>query len=268
MNRMRIGLAGNDLHITVDSMVFPLIRTGGFALAILSTLPGQDTVMRAPAMAKAAAAPVAPQFVKLEAFDFRALLPEPPAAGSLAARTDLEAVLQVQAWRTPEQVAWARVVDKDSVFLHAEILGAGFTAERLPVTAAFFKRVADDMRALDGAAKKPFLRPRPTTIDPRVQPCVTLPTSTSYPSGSAMQAFVWAELLAEAVPAKRTELMARAHRAAWGRVIGGVHFPSDVVAGALLADVYLAEARKSAAFREAFAACAAELAVAARSAAR
>lgn len=234
------------------------------ALAIgMSVAPAQENVMRpaVPVPAPANAGPMAPQFVSLTAFDFRALLPEPPAAGSIAAQSDLEAVLQVQAWRTPEQVAWALRVEKDSVFNHAEILGGWFGAERLPRAEMFFKRLADDMRALDGAAKKPFLRPRPSMIDPRVQPCVTLPTSTSYPSGSGMQAFVWAQLLAEAVPAKRDALMARAHRAAWGRVIGGVHFPNDVVAGARLADAYLVEARKNAAFREAWAAARDEIAV-------
>ncbi len=224
-------------------------------------LGAQENVMRPPAGAAAAAAvPGETGFVAPAAFDFRALLPEPPAPGSLAAQVDLATVRQVQAWRTPAQVEWAKRVEKDSVFFHADILGAWFTAERLPVTAAFFRRVGVDLRALDGAAKLPFLRPRPPAVDGGVEPCVTLPASTSYPSGSGMQAFVWAELLAEAVPAQRAALLARAQRAAWGRVIGGVHFPSDVVAGERLAASYLAEARKSAAFRAALAACVAEIA--------
>jgi acid phosphatase (class A) len=77
---------------------------------------------------------------------------------------------------------------------------------------------------------------------------------------------VWAELLSEAVPAKRDELRMRAHHAAWGRVLGGVHFPSDIVAGRLLAQAYVAECRKSAAFGEAFDACKQELVAAAAAA--
>ena len=209
-----------------------------------SVVVAQDNVMKP-------AAVVATQFVRLAAFDFAALLPAPPPAGSLAARVDLEAVLQVQAWRTPEQIAWAKLVEKDQVFNHAAVLGAWFTSERLPLTAAFFTAIGDDLRAIDPVAKQPFLRARPWAVDSRVQPCVAQPASTSYPSGSATQSFVWAELLAELIPAKRDELLARAHRAAWGRVIGGVHFPSDVVAGEIVARAYLAEARKSAAFRAA-----------------
>ncbi|MSU50563.1 MAG: phosphatase PAP2 family protein [Opitutus sp.] len=218
----------------------------------------QETVMRAPGSA-AATVLASVQFVSPTAIDFKALLPEPPPLGSIAAQADLEAVLQVQAWRTPEQVAWAKLVEKDHVFNHASVLGAWFAGERLPQTTAFFKRIGDDLRALDGAAKKPFLRLRPPAVDARVQPCVTLPASTSYPSGSGMQAFVWAELLAEIIPAQRSELIARAERAAWGRVIGGVHFPSDVVAGRRLALLFIAECRKSPEFQSAFEACRREI---------
>ncbi len=247
-----------------------LLLLGAAGLALGGAAAGaQENVMAPPAAnvmaprAGTAGAPAAPHFVRLAAFDFRALLPAPPTAGSLDARADLETVLQVQAWRTPEQVAWARRVARDSVFFNGEVLGAWFGEERLPLTAAFFRQVGDDLRALDGAAKLPFLRARPSAVDARVQPCVDLPTSSSYPSGSGMQAFVWAELLAEIFPAQRAALLERASRAAWGRVIGGVHFPSDVVAGRKLAEAYLAVAREVPEFSRQFAAVAAELKAAA-----
>lgn len=188
-------------------------------------------------------------FVMVAGFDFRAVLPDPPALGSFAAESDLVAVRQVQAWRTPEQVAWAKLVEKDHVFNYASLIGPWFTAERLPRLAAFFARVGEDLKVLDRAAKLPFLRARPTTVDPSLQPCVTLPASTSYPSGSAMQAWVWGELLADIFPFRREEILERAERVAWGRVIGGVHFPSDVVGGKRLAMVYLAEAWKNSGFQ-------------------
>ena len=125
--------------------------------------------------------------------------------------------------------------------------------------AEFFARVGEDMKAMDRAAKLPFLRARPTTVDPSLQPCVTLPTSTSYPSGSAMQAWVWGALLADMFPFRRKEILERAERAAWGRVIGGVHFPSDLVGGKRLAMVYLAEAWKSSGFQVGVEASRAEL---------
>lgn len=188
-------------------------------------------------------------FVNVGSLDFKALLPEPPVVGSLAAEADLTAVRQAQAWRTPEQVAWAKLVERDDVFNHASLIGDWFTKERLPRLAEFFRRIGEDMRAMDGAAKRPFLRPRPTAVDASLRPCVTLPTSTSYPSGSAMQAWVWGELLAEIFPYRREEILERAERAAWGRVVGGVHFPSDLIGGKRLASVYLAEAWKNVGFQ-------------------
>ena len=214
------------------------------------------------AVAENVMAPTMPgvmHFVPAGALDFRALLPEPPPVGTLAAEADLTAVRQAQAWRTPEQVAWAKLVERDNVFNYVGVIGPWFTSERLPRLAEFFARVGEDMKAMDRAAKLPFLRARPTTVDPSLQPCVTLPTSTSYPSGSAMQAWVWGALLADMFPFRREEILERAERAAWGRVIGGVHFPSDLVGGKRLAMVYLAEAWKSSGFQVGVEASRAEL---------
>ena len=74
-----------------------------------------------------------------------------------------------------------------------------------------------------------------------------------------MQSWVWAELLADMFPFRREEILERAERAAWGRVIGGVHFPSDVVGGKRLAMVYLAEAWKNSGFQVGVEASRAEL---------
>lgn len=190
-------------------------------------------------------------FASAAEWDFPRVLPAPPRDGSPEAEADLTAVRQAQAWRTEEQVAWAKLVERDQVFNYANVIGAWFTKERLPRLAELFARVGTDMRAINRAAKLPFQRPRPTEVDASVVPCVTVPTSTSYPSGSAMQAWVWGELLAEIFPYRREEILERAERAAWGRVIGGVHFPSDLVGGKRLAAVYLGEAWKNPEFQDA-----------------
>ena len=51
-------------------------------------------------------------FLRTDTLDFAKILPAPPEPGSLAAGADLNAVLQVQAWRTPEEVAWAKRIEK------------------------------------------------------------------------------------------------------------------------------------------------------------
>jgi acid phosphatase (class A) len=201
-------------------------------------------------MAKAATA-LGGHFVKPEAFDLAKLMPAPPEAGSLAAQADLEAVLQAQTWRTPEQVAWAKFIEKDSVFNNSLVLGAWFAKENLPLTAAFLNDILDDVNAVSEGTKKLYARPRPPQVDLRVQPCVTVPKSASYPSGHSTRAFVWAGVLAEVFPEKRAELFEHAHRVAWSRILGGVHFPTDEVGGRLLAEAIVAALKQSADFRAA-----------------
>lgn len=103
--------------------------------------------------------------------------------------------------------------------------------------------------------KKRFARPRPPKVDPRIQPCVALPGSGSYPSGHALYIYVEAGVLAEIHPEYREALMARAHRAAWGRILGGVHFPSDLEGGRMLAERLVDEMKQSEAFKQAVEAC-------------
>jgi acid phosphatase (class A) len=198
-------------------------------------------------------------FAKPTSVDCAKVLPPPPAPGSLAARADLEAVLQMQAWRTPEQVAWAKRVDKNDLFMFSDVLGAWFTKANLPLTAAFLKDVDEDRHEVTEVAKTLFARARPWSVDPRVQPCVGKPSNLSYPSGHVSSIFTRAGVLAEIFPERRAELFDFAHRAAWGRVYAGVHFPSDLVGGWLLAESIVEELKKSAAFRAQVEKCRAEM---------
>jgi len=233
---------------------FALVLVFAAAFIGAPSAVAQDGMMNAGAVAKGG------HFVKPEAFDIAKVLPEAPAPGSLAAQADLEAVLQAQAWRTPEQVEWAKVIDKDNAFNHASVLGAWFTKENLPVTAKFLADVTEDVNAVGALTKKLHARPRPSQVDPRVHPVVPVPLTASYPSGHVTRAFAWAAVLAEIFPDKRAELFARAERAGWGRVLAGVHFPSDVVGGRLMAEAIVTELKKSAAFQAAVEKCRAEAA--------
>jgi len=203
----------------------------------------------------------APRFLLPGALDPCKVLPTPPEPGSLAALADLETVLQSQAWRTPEQVALAKAVDGGGPFDFAQVLGPWFTAGQLPQTSRFLKQLGDELQPLSAQSKTCQFRPRPPLVDPRVQPCVPLvKNSSSFPSGHALYLFVQAGVLAEIFPQAREELLAYAHRAVWTRVLGGVHFPTDVVGGRLLGEAILAELKKNPAFRQAVEACRAEAA--------
>jgi undecaprenyl-diphosphatase len=63
---------------------------------------------------------------------------------------------------------------------------------------------------------------------------VRRPASSSFPSGHAASAFAFASTMGEAVPVTWAPLHVAASLVAYSRVHTGVHYPSDVAAGALL----------------------------------
>ncbi len=84
-------------------------------------------------------------------------------------------------------------------------------------------------------AKRSFGRRRPglDAVPPgrRVR---RVPTSTSFPSGHAASAAAFATAVATTAPAAAVPVGALMLGVAYSRVLTGVHYPADVVAGALL----------------------------------
>jgi len=77
-------------------------------------------------------------------------------------------------------------------------------------------------------------RERPPLSNPEPEPLVDVPASDSFPSGHATIGFACATVLAVAVPRLRVPLYALAALIAFSRVYVGVHYPLDVLAGAVL----------------------------------
>lgn len=80
------------------------------------------------------------------------------------------------------------------------------------------------------AVKRVVRRPRPELAD--LPPLVTVPSRLSFPSAHAASTFAAAAAYPPLVP--RSPLAAAALAMAYSRVLLGVHYPSDVLAGALL----------------------------------
>jgi acid phosphatase (class A) len=191
-------------------------------------------------------------FVRTDDLDFLKIMPTPPEPGSAAAEADLNTVLQVQAWRTPEEVAWAIRIDKiRSLSEYTDIVGAWFTDENLPQTLKLLKAVDADSKGATDASKKLFGRLRPFVVDTSVQPVAERLDEPSYPSGHTTRFYLEAGVLSEIFPDKRDALFERARKMAWGRVLGGVHYPTDLVGGRLLAAAIVAELDQNPAFEAA-----------------
>jgi acid phosphatase (class A) len=168
-------------------------------------------------------------------FDLRRLLPPPPAAGSAEQRAELDTMLRIQMQRTPAEVEKARADAAVSVFRFADALAnpPEFDARSLPLTAALFRDVENEESGVMEPAKAGFARPRPFTAEPRLSPVLERPRSGSYPSGHSTFGYASGLVLADMVPERRAEILARASEYAHNRVVAGVHYPSDVQAGQL-----------------------------------
>ncbi|HYM24378.1 MAG TPA: phosphatase PAP2 family protein [Vicinamibacterales bacterium] len=86
---------------------------------------------------------------------------------------------------------------------------------------------------IDGVLKPAVHRRRPFTSFPAVAVIADRPHDASFPSGHAGNAFAAAAILARAAPAWQPAWWALAALIAYSRVYVGVHYPLDVVAGAI-----------------------------------
>lgn len=80
-------------------------------------------------------------------------------------------------------------------------------------------------------AKYAYNRPRPSRLDPAIQPRVPVPPSPSYPSDYAATAAAAAAVMAYLVPAEAAYFHGLAEEAGKSRLYAGVEYPSDYLAG-------------------------------------
>ena len=198
-------------------------------------------------------------FITAKELDLTKFLAPPPANDSAQTKTELAEILTIQVTRTPEMVARAQADAEENVWRFADVLGPKFTKEALPKTDAFFARVAETEGAVVDPAKDVWKRPRPHLYSNLVKPVVPLSKSGSYPSGHATVGTLMAIVLSNMVPEKRGELMARGWEYANNRVIGGIHYRSDIEAGRIAGSLIAEAIWSQADFAAEFAAAKAEL---------
>lgn len=180
----------------------------------------------------------AEQFITPAEINVQAILPPPPAPGSEEYRIDTGFLKNARATATKSQMRRGIKASQDSVFDFQETLGPWFNAKNLPKTAALFVEVTEETKEAIEVAKHTFGRVRPETWKETGDPENS--KGYAYPSGHTTRAFVWANLLGDALPSQRQALHKQARQKAWYRVILGRHFPADVRAGKLYGQ-YLAK---------------------------
>jgi acid phosphatase (class A) len=191
-----------------------------------------------------AKSPRAALFVSPAQLDVAVLLPSPSATDSAATRRDLAELHQIEATRTPGQIASARAdeAEKD-IFIFRNVLGDKFTRAALPLTAALSSRIVANENVIVSPAKNFFRRTRPYHLDPTLKPVckIKVPGADySYPSDHSTIGFLEALTLVQMVPEKRDAILARADDYAHNRIVCGAHFPSDPVASRLVAYAMIA----------------------------
>ncbi len=170
--------------------------------------------------------------------DYAALIGAFPAPGSDGAKADLAILLWQQRSRTPIEVRRA----ESEVILHlgifSEVTGKDLDAGPFPRTRALAEDLQAALRQVTAPLKVQFARPRPYDAFQQIKPAVKLEPSLSYPSGHASWGMVQATLLAALQPQRREAILERGRLVGYDRVLGGVHYPSDVDAGQLLGPAF------------------------------
>ncbi len=161
------------------------------------------------------------------------LLPPPPANDSAKTKAEIGEILTIQVTRTPEMVDRAVADAEENIWRYSDVIdNAKFTKENLPKFSAFFDRIVETEAAVVDPAKDVWKRTRPHLLYPDlIKPAVPLSKSGSYPSGHTTLGTLMGVVLSDMVPEKKDAIMARAWEYGWNRVVGGIHYPTDIEAG-------------------------------------
>jgi acid phosphatase (class A) len=160
-------------------------------------------------------------------------LPPPPQSGSADEMAEFQELKAIAARSTPEEVATAAHDAKDET---PDIFNAaiGFDATAKPETFKLLMLVVEEEDGDTKPAKAYFHRMRPYSVDPSIKTCEPVKpgkAANSYPSGHSSLAFSMGVVLASLIPEKSQAIMARASEYAEHRLVCGVHYRSDLVAG-------------------------------------
>lgn len=167
-------------------------------------------------------------------------LPKPPNPDSRDDLADRNASIALQKNVAPDEIAHAEAFVKSDVFDFATVVGPNFTPANFPRTAAFFARLKAAADGPKNFIKDHYARPRPYLGHPdAIKQLITPDTGYSYPSGHGTRSWLYARVLGELDPGHLEQFLERANAIGQSRVLGGMHYLSDIAASHKLADLLL-----------------------------
>jgi acid phosphatase (class A) len=228
------------------------------ALSLLATTATAQMAMTPDAAMKVARTSMGPGYLPPGAIpDPLLMLPPPPPKGSAALARDREAQKVALALRGSPR--WD-LATADAELLPAASTGAmscaaGFVIgeKETPAIQHLLRRVTADLGASGAAAKRKYMRPRPfmannkPSCTPDWEPI--LRKDGSYPSGHSAVGYGWGLILAEIVPDRAAQLVARGRAYGDSRRICNVHWLSDVEEGRVTGTAVVARLHAEPAFR-------------------
>jgi len=183
--------------------------------------------------------------------DASRFLPPPPKAGSVDEQAEFQELKAIAARSTPQELAAAAHDAKDET---PDIFNTaiGFDIATKPQTFKLLNTVVEEEDGDSKMAKTFFHRPRPYSVDASIKTCEPVKpgkAANSYPSGHSSLAFSMGVVLASLVPEKSQAILARASDYSEHRLVCGVHYRSDIVAGQQFGTILALRLMQNPAFR-------------------
>lgn len=186
-------------------------------------------------------------YLAADALDGIALLGPPPTPDSPRGQSDRATYLATRSlagtprWKAAQQdndLWFGGALNRYACAIGKEISEAG-----TPQTWRLLHRVELDVVTVGSPAKRKYNRVRPLIGDD-LPVCIPredwMKTNGSYPSGHSGTGWAWGLVLAELAPAQATALIEAGREVGDSRIVCGVHYPSDIEAGRVVASALVA----------------------------
>ncbi|MBM3579250.1 MAG: phosphatase PAP2 family protein [Alphaproteobacteria bacterium] len=185
---------------------------------------------------------------------------EPPfAKDSLEWKSEIEHVIKVQRNFNLNELELASREKHLRPDIFVQFIGRDITRKTHPHLYHLMDRVFSTSRDVTKHAKQYWNVPRPYLVDKRINMFITPSQGQSYPSGHAVGSYVGVQILALLIPTKKDDLENLAKKILQRRVLIGMHYPHDLIAGEQMARLVLGGLMQNKEFQDDFAVAAKEL---------